>query len=450
MWADLRRSLQSKKLIQAITPRALTTGRNQASIVVAVLLAGVAYPFVQPMIPAGLPLPTTNNLVVMTYFAVLAMGLNIVVGLAGLLDLGYVAFYVFGAYTAALLGSDHFGIHIPWLLVAPIAAAVAASAGALLGAPTLRLRGDYLAIVTLGFGQIIPEVVRNLGSVNIQVGSTYIIGPNTNLTGGVIGINPIDALVLPIAGPWGSDLVFSNANPQASFYLVLAMLVLCFVVCRRLRDGRLGLSWMAIREDETAAAMMGINTVTTKLLAFSLGASFAGFVGSFVASYQTAIFPESFNYTVSITILIMVVIGGMGSLTGAIVGAFTLEYVTQVLLPFLGRFTDPPIHDLGASVHVDLLASFSLVNMNYLIFGAILVMMMVLKPEGLLPSKTRRAELQNRGTKTHPGTVGEGGTVVRLEAEREWFAEGTTGLVDGLAVEQAATDDGHTDSSGRA
>lgn len=397
---------------------------HQGAIVATVLALAVVYPFLTPSIPAGLPTPTTNNLIVMCYFAVLALGLNIVVGLAGLLDLGYVAFYVFGCYTAAILGSPLFGIHVPWPLVVPVAVIVAAGAGTLLGAPTLRLRGDYLAIVTLGFGMIIPELVRNLGSVNIVIGGTYIIGPNTNLTGGVNGINPVDALTLP-AGPWGSEVVFSNANPQASLYLVLGMLIISFLVCRNLRDGRLGLAWMAIREDETAAAMMGIDTVTTKLLAFALGASFAGFVGSFVASYQTAVFPESFNFTVSITILIMVILGGMGSLRGAIVGAFTLEYVTQVLLPFLGRFVDPPVQSFGATHHLDLLATFSLVNMNFLIFGVVLVLMMVLKPEGLLPTTARRAELRAGRLSVGEESVPTAQMMAALQREAEvaWLDE---------------------------
>jgi len=351
-------------------------------MVAALLTLAVVYPFLAPMIPAHLPAPTTNNLIVMCYYAVLALGLNIVVGFAGLLDLGYVAFYVFGAYTAAFLGSPQFGIHVPWLLIAPVAVAAAALAGILLGAPTLRLRGDYLAIVTLGFGQIIPQLVRNLDKVNVVIGGMYIIGPDKNLTGGALGINPVDALTLPIAGPWGSELVFSNANPHASFYLVLAILLISFFVCRRLRDGRLGRAWMAIREDETAAAMMGIDTVTTKLLAFAL------------------------------------------------------TYVSQTLLPFLGRLVDPSIQAFGMSLHVDLLANFTLVSMNYLIFGLLLVLMMVFRPEGLLPARAQRAELHHGELRV--GEVqglldAEAEAQALREAEAAWFSASMGGVpIDGV------------------
>ena len=162
-----------------------------------------------------------------------------------------------------------------------IAVAIAALAGVLLGAPTLRLRGDYLAIVTLGFGEIVPLMFKNLDKVNINIAGNTIIGPNFNLTGGVLGINPIDPPTLP--NPFGNEIIFSNSNPHASLYLILLILVVVFFLCRRLRDSRLGRAWMAIREDETAAEAMGINTVSTKLLAFALGASCSGFVGAFVS-----------------------------------------------------------------------------------------------------------------------------------------------------------------------
>ncbi|MER3417852.1 MAG: hypothetical protein C4343_01780, partial [Chloroflexota bacterium] len=274
---------------------------------------------------------------------------------------------------------------------------VAATAGILLGAPTLRLRGDYLAIVTLGFGEIVPQLVRNLDKVNVNILGIQVIGPDFNLTGGPLGINPIDAPALPIPGPWGRELVFSNGNPAGSLYLALLLLILSFFVCRRLRDSRLGRAWMAIREDETAAASMGINTVTTKLLAFALGASFSGLVGAFVGAYQTAVFPESFNFSVSISILIMVILGGMGSLRGVIVGAFVMTYVSQTLLPFLGGFIDSPIRDLGKATGIGLLQNFTLVAYNFLIFGVILALLMIFRPEGLLPAAARKAELHGEG-----------------------------------------------------
>jgi branched-chain amino acid transport system permease protein len=337
----------------------------------------------------NLPLPSTNVLIIMCYYAILALGLNIVVGFAGLLDLGYVAFYVFGAYTTAFLASPLHGLHVPWWIVVFVAVGVAALAGVLLGAPTLRLRGDYLAIVTLGFGEILPVMARNLDT----------------LTGGAIGVNPIDPPILPIPGPWGDQLEFSNGNPVASFYLILILLILVFGICVRLRDSRLGRAWMAIREDETAAASMGIDTVSTKLLAFGLGASFSGFTGAFFGAYSTAIFPASFNFSVSISILIMIILGGMGSLRGVVLGAFAIRYLSDRLLPFLGGYIDDPIQSVGGSlpdipILTPLLAGFTLSSYNYLLYGILLAVMMIVRPEGLLPAAARKAELHGEGVAT--------------------------------------------------
>ena len=334
----------------------------------------------------NLPLPSTNVLIIMFYYAILALGLNIVVGFAGLLDLGYVAFYVFGAYATAFLASPLHGLHVPWWIVVWVAVGVAALAGVLLGAPTLRLRGDYLAIVTLGFGEILPVMARNLDA----------------LTGGTIGVNPIDPPILPIPGPWGDRLEFSNGNPVASFYLILVLLLIVFGICVRLRDSRLGRAWMAIREDETAAASMGIDTVSTKLLAFGLGASFSGFTGAFFGAYSTAIFPASFNFSVSISILIMIILGGMGSLRGVVLGAFAIRYLSDRLLPFLGGYIDDPIQGFGSAlpdipVITTLLSQFTLSSYNYLLYGLLLAIMMIVRPEGLLPAAARKAELHGEG-----------------------------------------------------
>ena len=347
-----------------------------------------------------LPFPSTNTLIVMCYYAILALGLNIVVGFAGLLDLGYVAFYVFGAYTTAILASPLHDLHIPWWIVVWIAVLIAALAGVLLGAPTLRLRGDYLAIVTLGFGEILPVLARNLDNITLTIGP--IVLTNFNVTGGNIGVNPIDPPILPIPGPWGDELVFSNQNPVASFYLILILLLLVFGVCVRLRDSRLGRAWMAIREDETAAASMGIDTVSTKLLAFGLGASFSGFTGAFFGAYSTAIFPASFNFSVSISILIMIVLGGMGSLRGVVLGAFTIRYLSDELLPYLGGFVDEPVRAFGAvlpeiPILTQRLEEFTLTSYNFLLYGVILILMMLYRPEGLLPVATRKAELHGEG-----------------------------------------------------
>jgi branched-chain amino acid transport system permease protein len=423
---DLRGSTR-QRLLEAVRDQ-----RNQRRIVIGLLLFSLVYSmfYIDLRNSAGIgdvmhaiPLPSVNNIIVMCYYAILALGLNIVVGFAGLLDLGYVAFYVFGAYTTAVLASPLFNIHVAWWFVAPIGVVVAATAGVLLGAPTLRLRGDYLAIVTLGFGEILPRLARNLDSVNVDIGltipatiagikvlandivllpQTRLIGPNTSITGGNIGVNPIDPPILPIPGPWGDKLIFSNNNPTASFFLILALLLLVFFVCVRLRDSRLGRAWMAIREDELAAASMGIDTISTKLLAFGLGASFSGFTGAFFGSYSTAVFPESFNFNISITILIMIILGGIGSLRGVVLGAFTLIYINDALLPFLGGFIDPPIRGLGSAIQGvpiigNLIATFTLTSYNYLLYGIILVFMMIFRPEGLLPFAARKAELHGEG-----------------------------------------------------
>ncbi len=363
-----------------------------------------------------LPWPDTAVLIVACTFGILALGLNIVMGFAGLLDLGYVAFYAIGAYTTAFLASPHFGIHIVWWAVVWIAVGAAAVAGVMLGAPTLRLRGDYLAIVTLGFGEIVRIVFRNLGDFTLKLpeflGGAYLVGPGANLTGGNVGINPIDPPTIPIPGPWGAAIVFSNQNPIASLYLVVLLLTLTFFVCRRLRDSKLGRAWMAIREDETAAAAMGIDTVTTKLLAFSLGASFSGFAGAFTGAYNTAIFAESFNFSVSILVVVMIIIGGIGSLRGVIIGAVAVTYVNLTLLRWLGDFLNPPIQAIGDATGIGLLEQFNLVNYNFLIFGVVLAIMMVKRPEGLFPVETVKAEMHGVGI----------------------AAEGTGGSSDDLAV----------------
>jgi branched-chain amino acid transport system permease protein len=422
---------------------------------VALLCLALGLPFVQDAFRGidWLPAPTANALIVMTYYAVLALGLNIVVGFAGLLDLGYVAFFVFGAYTTAFLASPTpVDAHVPWWIVVFVAVGVAAMWGVLLGAPTLRLRGDYLAIVTLGFGEIVPAVVRNLDNVNISILGLTIL-ENFNLTGGPIGINPIDppviplpefTLDLPIIGALVfGKLVFSNNAPYLSLLLAVAILVGVYFVTRRLRDSRLGRAWMAIREDETAAEAMGINTVTTKLLAFALGASFSGFVGAFVGAYQTAIFPETFKFSISILILVMIILGGMGSIRGVVLGAFVLMYANQTLFPFLGEWVNPPVNDLGDSLGIQLLENFNLASYNFLIFGILLVVMMIVRPEGLLPAAARKAELHGEGIAAEItfGTVDSvAEAATEFEAERGDLVDADE-LVDD-ATDASATTDG--------
>ena len=384
--------------------RGIDRRRRDKIIVLALIVLAVVYPLMYRSLEAAVPFfpwPGTSVLIVCATFAILALGLNIVMGFAGLLDLGYVAFYAIGAYTTAFLASSHFGIHITWWIVVWVAVAAASVSGILLGAPTLRLRGDYLAIVTLGFGEIVRLVFRNLGDFTLALpavlGGAILIGPHANLTGGNVGINPIDAPTIPIAGPWGNQLVFSNQNSIFSFYLIVTLLILTYFICARLRDSKLGRAWMAIREDETAAAAMGINTVTTKLLAFALGASFSGFAGAFTGAYQTAIFAESFNFAVSIIVVVIIILGGIGSLRGVVIGAFAVQYVNFTLLAWAGQYVNPPVNALGVSVGIELLRDFNLVTYNYLIFGVILAIMMVKRPEGLFPVESAKAEMHGIG-----------------------------------------------------
>ena len=381
-------------------------GRREFAFVGILLLIALIYPLLyQPLLARGplsvLPWPPTGVVITMCVFGILALGLNIVMGFAGLLDLGYVAFYAIGAYTTAFLASPHFNIHISWWIVVWIAVAVAAIFGILLGAPTLKLRGDYLAIVTLGFGEIVPIVFRNLGDFTLALpailGGAILIGPNANLTGGNVGINPIDPPTLPIPGPWGDEIVFSNGQPTFSLYLIAALLALTFFICIRLRDSKLGRAWMAIREDETAAAAMGINTVTTKLLAFALGASFSGFAGAFTGAYNTAIFAESFRFQTSILIVVMIILGGIGSLRGVVLGAFAVAYVNFHFLGWASEYADPPVQALGDATGIAILQNFTLTNYNFLIFGVILAVMMVKRPEGLFPVEHAKAEMHGIG-----------------------------------------------------
>jgi branched-chain amino acid transport system permease protein len=301
-------------------------------------------------------------------FVLLALGLNIVVGLAGLLDLGYAAFFAIGAYTMAFAASPNFNNHVPFWAMLLIGALVAAIFGILLGAPTLRLRGDYLAIVTLGFGEIVPVLFRNARK--------YTQGP-----GGIGGIDAPRVLdyVFPIIG-----------NPWPYYVTMTFLIIVTMIFVYRLQDSRLGRSWMAIREDELAAAASGINTVVTKLLAFALGASTAGVAGVFFASKLTLVSPALFGFSVSFTILAMVVLGGMGNVWGVALGAFILFEIQNVLLKQLNIFFDSvgSIPVLG-----DLLADIDFIQYQFLLYGIALVAMMLLRPEGLFPSRRRRREL---------------------------------------------------------
>lgn len=332
-------------------------------------------------IGAALLFPLINNLlglgweakaIPITLFIVLALGLNVVVGFAGLLDLGYAAFFAIGAYTMAFLTSTvspigfvREGNHVNFFLAMFISAAVAAVFGVLLGAPTLRLRGDYLAIVTLGFGEIVPLVIKN----------------TPEITKGTQGMNPIGYPEIP-------GLQFA-VDPIPWYYLIVVVLVLSVLITGRLRTSRVGRAWAAMREDEVAAASMGVNLVTTKLFAFALGASFSGFAGSIWASYLQVIAPEQFDFSVSIFVLCMIILGGLGNIGGVIAGGLLLGFVDRILFDWINGF----IHGLGSAIGNQDLAIMDVSRSRQLIFGVALVVMMLVRPEGLFPSARVRAEL---------------------------------------------------------
>jgi branched-chain amino acid transport system permease protein len=308
-----------------------------------------------------------------TVFVLLALGLNIVVGLSGLLDLGYAAFFAIGAYTYAELASHHYNIHFAFLPLLLVAAIIAASFGVILGAPTLRLRGDYLAIVTLGFGEIVPRVFRNLEQV----------------TGGVNGLSGLDQPTID-AGPIHVTFGF---DPVPYYYTILAVVVISIVLIRNLQFSRLGRAWQAIREDELAAQAMGINTLTTKLMAFAMGASFSGFAGSFYGAKLGLVSPEAFQFQVSVTILAMVVLGGMGNITGVIVGAYTIYLIEKWLLPHMPQLMQVVSDSTGATF----LTTIRYADYTYIFLGVLLIGFMLLRPQGLIPSRLRRAELVEGG-----------------------------------------------------
>ena len=269
-------------------------------------------------------------------YATLALGLNVVVGFAGLLDLGYVAFFGIGSYVYAFLASPQFGLHLPFLVALPIVLVVTALSGVLIGAPTLRLRGDYLAIVTLGFGEITYLLLINLDRP-------------VNITGGPSGIVGIDAPAF-----WRLAI---TTNRQY-YYMFLVMLLVALVASARLRDSRIGWAWQAIREDELAARVMGINTTVAKLQAFATGAALAGVGGAFLASWQRSVFPDNFLFTESINILAMVIVGGVGNLLGVMVGAAIIVALPEI-------FRDLQLYRL-------------------LVFGLLLMVLMIFRPQGLV------------------------------------------------------------------
>jgi branched-chain amino acid transport system permease protein len=362
-----------------------------------VLVLALTYPFIYKDLRSlgelGDFFPQLGSVVIILVFTMMAVGLNIVVGYSGLLDLGYVAFYAAGAYTAGWLASGQFeqvnfhlgssgitsdvtGIHISLWLVFLIAGAFTAITGILIGLPTLRLRGDYLAIVTLGFGEIVPQVVRN---------GDYFGG--FNLTNGTFGINPIDS---PGFGDPLHDTLGLPVSYQASFqrerlfyWTILGLLLLTVFCSVRLRDSRLGRAWIAIREDETAAAAMGIPLMRTKTWAYAIGAFFGGIAGAYYASFKSGAFPSDFYFNISIFLLCMVILGGMGSVWGVVAGGLILGWLNVEGLAVIGsKFNEAAGTD------------FEIAKYQFGIYGTIIVLMMLFRPTGLIPERRRKRELE--------------------------------------------------------
>jgi len=359
------------------TFRARVLGYSEAHRSITILAVWLVIGILLPLLVLVPPLGTFQPQIVWVdgfalsgIYILLALGLNIVVGFAGLLDLGYAAFFAIGSYTFAFASSPQAITHldIPFWPMLIVGALVASLFCTLLGAPTLRLRGDYLAIVTLGFGEIVPAIFLNADA--------YTRGTN--------GIGGIAQPQLPCIGSFCANFSYTNPYPFYVTMIVILAVVMFFIT--RLQESRLGRAWMAIREDELAAASSGINTVTTELLAFAMGASTAGFAGVFSASKLGNVDPNQFLSVVSFTVLAMVVLGGMGNSWGVVIGAFVLYTIQAVVLKQLNQFF--------TAQQIPVLKDIDFVQYQFLLYGVALVGMMLLRPEGLFPSTRRRRELR--------------------------------------------------------
>jgi branched-chain amino acid transport system permease protein len=380
-------------------PDALAWAQNNVGrlFTVAVIVLAITYPMYVEELQSwpfiGAFIPGVGSMVVMIVFTMMAIGLNIVVGYAGLLDLGYVAFYAAGAYVAAWFASLQFeqvtfhfgsvgirndlpGIHLSVWLVLAIAGLFTLVVGILIGLPTLRLRGDYLAIVTLGFGEIIPQFVRNADNLG-----------GFDLTHGTFGISPIDS---PGFGQTLDDSLGLPANfQQASnsqelfFWAALGLLLFTVFCSARLRDSRLGRAWIAIREDETAAAAMGVPLMRTKTWSYALGAFFGGIAGAFYASFKSGAFPADFYFNISIFLLCMVILGGMGSIWGVLLGGMVLGYLNVEGLA-----------TIGSKLREDTGIDFEPTKYQFGIYGVIIVLVMLFRPVGLIPERRHKQELE--------------------------------------------------------
>jgi branched-chain amino acid transport system permease protein len=380
------------------------------------LALAVLYPFYSDRmftIPIFGPFPDVGTAVVMLIFTMMALGLNVVVGYAGLLDLGYVAFYAMGAYTAAWFASLQFpthkvhfgavgvspdlaGFHFSIWLLLILAGIFTGVVGVIIGLPTLRLRGDYLAIVTLGFGEIMPQIARN---------GNDLFGTGFNLTGGPQGVTPIDppgfgkTLSDATGGFLPSDylsccsakvLGHQIGSYDLFFWTGIGLLIFTVFCAVRLRDSRLGRAWIAIREDEVAAAAMGVPLMRTKTWAYAIGAFFGGIAGAYFATFKASTFPQDFFFNISVFILCMVILGGMGNIWGVILGAMFLEYLDREGLANTGAWINS---HFGTHIDVPLYSSG--------IYGIIILIVMLLRPQGLIPSTRRKRELE-LGTHDQP------------------------------------------------
>ncbi|MEA2299956.1 MAG: branched-chain amino acid transport system permease protein [Solirubrobacteraceae bacterium] len=337
-----------------------------------------------------------NATIIALAYVVMALGLNIVVGFAGLLDLGYVAFYAIGAYSVGWFGSSFFfkahlhavvspvasllpGIHLNFVLIILAAIVLTSLAGVIIGLPTLRLRGDYIAIVTLAFGEIIRVFAVNGDSIHIS---------GMPLTAGRQGITPVDAVYFPGVGS------FDQLHLRPWYWTIFAIVLIVLFVNLRLRDSRLGRAWVALREDEVAAVSMGIPLVKTKLLAYASGAAFGGSAGVFFGAYLNQVNADQFEFSFSIFVLAMIIVGGLGSIWGAVLGALLLSYINYYLIP-----------DVFNGIPSALGLSFNLTDLSFGIFGFLLVLVMVLRPQGLFPERRRALEL-TEAVATAEGSAG--------------------------------------------
>jgi branched-chain amino acid transport system permease protein len=375
-WSELTAQLHEwreaiDRILPPWWPRALAGG---------LIVFGIVLPFLFTRTSGFM-----NATIIAVAYAVMSLGLNIVVGFAGLLDLGYVAFFALGAYSLGWFGSDFFfkahvhvlvsgvaaheiGIHLNFVLILIAAALICAVAGALIGLPTLRLRGDYIAIVTLAFGEIIGVTAVN--------GTDIHLGGGMTLTAGNLGISGVDSPYLP------GIATFNVLDLRPWYWLILAILFIVLFVNVRLRDSRLGRAWVALREDEVAAVSMGIPLVKTKLQAYAIGAAFGGMSGAFFGAYYTTVNAGQFQFGFSIFILAMVIIGGIGSIWGAVAGGLLLGYINNYIIPNVLNNAPSTLFGLN----------FQLTSVEFGIFGFLLVIMMVLRPQGLIPERRRKLE----------------------------------------------------------